>query len=91
MLSSRPRIQEWRQDKNGKLRVLVPRPTISEILWDTVGHIAIYAAGDTFVMDRLRRVLDIAKPNLETEVEHSELTALRLELDRRQNAKAVAS
>ncbi len=91
LLSSRHRIEEWRQDQSGELRVLVPRPTIYEILWDTVGHIAIYAAGDHFVMDRLRRVLDIVKPNLQTDTERREISDLSAELDRRQKAKADAS
>ncbi len=87
LLSTRPRVQEWRLDLNGELRALVPRPTIDEVLLNTVGHIAIYAARDHYVMERLRRVLDIVKDDLETDSERSELSALKAELDRRQYAE----
>ena len=78
-------------DESGGLRVVAPRPTIDEVLWDTVGHIAIYGAGHNFVMQRLRRVLDGAEPHLKTDLEYDQLSALAADLDRRQNAKAIGS
>ena len=82
-LARRPRAAERRRDDTGALRLIIPRPTIAEILDSTVGHIAIYAAGDRFVMARLRRVLDVVGPDLEGKQERNALHALREELDSR--------
>ena len=87
LLARQPRIPEERQDDQGVLRLLVPRPQISDILQDTVGHIAVYGAGDPFVMARLRAVLDIVAPDLHGATELEELRILRHELDRREQAK----
>jgi uncharacterized membrane protein len=85
-LARRPRVAEKRHDETGALRLIVPRPQITEILEDTVGHIAIYAAADRFVMAGLHRVLDAVKPDLRGDRELSALTTLRGELGRRGEA-----
>ena len=87
LLARHPRIPEERQDEKGVLRLLVPRPQICDILQDTVGHIAVYGAGDPFVMARLRTVLDIVAPDLRGHKELDKLRSLRQELDRREQAK----
>jgi hypothetical protein len=56
-----------------------------------VGHIAIYAARDHFVMDRLRRVLHIAEEHARGAEETSELHALRGELEQRQTRAEAAA
>lgn len=87
LLARQPRIAEARQDNKGVLRLLVPRPQLCEILQDTVGHIGVYGAGDPFVMRRLRKVLEIVEPDLRGSREMEELSSLRQELDRREQAK----
>jgi uncharacterized membrane protein len=89
LLARRSRVAEKRQDDQGVLRLIVPTPSINDILNDTVGHIAIYAAGDPFVMAGLRRVLDTVARHLQTEDERKEIAHLQLELDRREQAKAM--
>ena len=89
-MARQERIDEFRQDEKGRLRLVVPRVTIGGILRDTVGHIAIYAAGDHFVMDGLRRVLDVVEPDLKMQENLTSVRALREELDRRQKAKEDA-
>lgn len=89
LLARRPRIQELRQDEQGIPRLLAPRPQLADVLGDTVGHIALYAASDPFVMDRLRRVLHIVEPDLQGNVEQSRLVALKQELNERECAKKV--
>ena len=79
-LARQPRVPEQRYDDNGVLRLIVPRPRLAEILDDTVGHIAIYAAGDRFVMNRLFRVLDSVEPHLQGDVESNTVRALREQL-----------
>jgi uncharacterized membrane protein len=81
-LASQPRVPERRFDDRGALRLMVPRPRLAEILDDTVGHIALYAAGDRFVMNRLFRVLDAVEPHLEGDVESNTLRGIREELRR---------
>jgi uncharacterized membrane protein len=60
LLAKQTHVPETRKDKEGRLRLIMPRPTVSELLGETVGHIAIYGAGDRFVMAGLRRVLNAA-------------------------------
>ena len=86
-LAQQPRVQERREDGTGALRLLVPRPRISQVLDQTVGHIAIYAASDRFVMDGLRRVLDVAEPDLHEGPEMDRVRALRQDMETRQAAK----
>ena len=85
-LARRPRVAEKRHDETGVLRLIVPRPQIAEILEHTVGHIAIYAAADRFVMGGLHRVLDVVKPDLQGDRERDTVLTLREELDRRAGA-----
>jgi uncharacterized membrane protein len=84
------RAAERRSDDSGRLRLVVPRPTLDEILDSTVGHIAIYAAADRFVMAGLRRVLDAAEPHLSGGAEQTRLKTLRGEIDRLAQEKAKA-
>jgi uncharacterized membrane protein len=69
--------------------LIAPRPTVGEVLEETVGHVAIYGAGDRFVMTGLRRVLDAVEGHLRDERERMIVSRLRNELDRREWAKAV--
>ncbi len=87
LLARRPRIAELRQDENGVPRLFVPRPQITDLLTSTVGHIAIYAASDSFVMDRLERVLKVVEPDLQGATELGTLNTLRTELQWREQAK----
>lgn len=87
LLSKRARVVERRQDDNGVLRLTAPTPSIGDILEETVGHMAIYAAGDRFVMAGLRRVLDIVEQSARGKSETATLVRLRNDLDRREQAK----
>ena len=84
LFTQRAEVRDQRQDEDGALRLLVPTPTAGEILRDTVGHIAIYAASDHFVMDRLRRVLTSVRPHLSSPQDLTEVDALTTELAARQ-------
>ena len=46
-----------RVDDTGALRLIAPAVCMSELLRDTLGHIALYGASDRFVMERVRRSL----------------------------------
>lgn len=61
-LARADRVSHGQQDEAGALRLVVPTPTLAEILDETVGHIAIYGAKDRFVMTALRRALDHVQP-----------------------------
>lgn len=84
----RPRIGEKRRGGVGALRLIAPKPGISELLDNSIGHIAIYAAGDRFVLDGLYRALDLVEGDLQGETELLALSQLRNDLRRRQRAKA---
>jgi uncharacterized membrane protein len=77
------------QDKTGELRVVAPLTNMSELLHQTVGHIAIYAAKDAFVMDGLRRILNVVERDAHEEESVAAIARLRSELDRRQQAEVV--
>lgn len=81
-----PRVAAARQDADGVLRMIVSVPEISALLDSTVGHIAIYAARDRFVMRGLHRLLDIVEPDLSGDREFQALASLRQELDRLSSA-----
>lgn len=81
------RVREYRQDKNGDLRLIVNTASLPEILNDTVGHIGIYGATDPFVMDSLRRVLNIVETNVSGPADLAVVETLRAELHTRQQAK----
>ncbi len=87
-LARQRRAAQRRSDDSGRLRLVVPRPTLEEILDSTVGHIAIYAAADRFVMAGLHRVLDAVERHLAGDAEQTRLKALRGELDRLARGKA---
>ncbi|MEO6966718.1 MAG: DUF2254 domain-containing protein [Acidobacteriaceae bacterium] len=89
LLAQRARVADQRQDKEGVLRLIAPTAGVSEVLEHTVGHVAIYGAGDRFVMARLRRVLDTVEGLLRDEREMATLSRLREELDRRERAEAM--
>ena len=80
VLAQKTRVREQRSDSGGKLRIVAPRPQIGQLLKETVGHIAIYAAEDQFVMARLHRVLELAKAHLFFAHEIEQLGALQAEL-----------
>jgi uncharacterized membrane protein len=86
-LARQARPAEKRHDESGELRLVVPKATVAEILDTTVGHIAIYAAADRFVMAGLHRVLDVVEPDLRGDLERSGLRTLREELNRRARDK----
>lgn len=88
LLARRPRIAEGRQDRAGKLRLIVPWPDVSEVLEQTVGHIAVYGAKDRFVMSALRRVLKTVEPHLMSEKEQRMIRYLRFDLDKREASAA---
>jgi uncharacterized membrane protein len=75
--------------KDGELRVVAPLATVGDLLHQTVGHIAIYAAKDAFVMDGLRRILNVVEREVREEENITVIARLRAELDRRQQAEAV--
>ncbi len=58
LLARRKRVPETRLDKHGIVRLTVPVAGVSDVLQETVGHIAIYGAKDAFVMAKLRHLLD---------------------------------
>ncbi len=90
MLARRSRVKEMRRDGDGALRLILPTTSVGEMLEETVGHIAIYGAGDRFIMAALRRLLDTVTPDLRDEAESSTVARLREEMDRRERAKTPA-
>jgi uncharacterized membrane protein len=89
LLARRPRIPMQRQDDQGTPRLLVAATGIGEILHTTVGHIAVYAAADPFVMTKLRELLDMIEPDLTESPELIALNSLRSDLSRQHQAKEV--
>lgn len=88
-LARRPRVHEVQNDSLGKIRVILATPRLEEILLDTVGHIALYAANNPFVMDSLRRVLQAVKPDLGGLRELETLAGLEANLDRRERGPTL--
>ncbi|MGI4758783.1 MAG: DUF2254 domain-containing protein [Janthinobacterium lividum] len=80
LFAQRPEITDRRQDDKGALRLIVQSASAAELLRATVGHIAIYASSDYFVMDRLRRVLMSVRPILTSSNDVAEVDALAAEL-----------
>lgn len=66
-----------RTDDQGELRVIASSPELDDLLQETVGHIAIYAGNDRFVMAGLRRVLDQAEPYVTRDEDRQCVTQLR--------------
>lgn len=87
-LARRSRVSDMREDEQGVVRLIVPTAGIAEILEETVGHIAIYAAGDRFVMAALRQILDAVDRDMHDARERETLARLRNELDRREKAES---
>lgn len=87
LLARRPRVPKQRQDDQGTPRLLVAATGIGEILHATVGHIAVYAAADPFVMTRLRELLDMIEPDLTESPELVAIRSLRSDLNRLRQAK----
>jgi uncharacterized membrane protein len=87
LLVRRPRVPRQRLDDRGTPRLLVTATGVEEILYTTVGHIAVYGAGDPFVMTGLRELLDGIEPDLKESSERAALRCLRLDLEQRQQAK----
>lgn len=88
-LARQPRMAGQRQGKDGVLRVIFPVPQISEILENTVGHIALYGSSDRFVVAGLRRALDSVEPYLCGEEERGALVRVREDLRRKEAASAA--
>jgi len=83
-LARRPRVPEVRYDSSGTVRLIVATAHFEEILKDTVGHIALYAERDPFVVRSLRRVLQTVEPDLMGGRERRTLTELNADLDRQE-------
>lgn len=90
LLGRQTHAPDRRKDTQGRLRIIMPRPTVSEILEETVRHIAIYGAKDRFVMAGLRRVLDAAARAPHDDWTEATLRRLANELDHRERAQASA-
>jgi len=89
LLAERARPAEMRQDDKGVLRLTLPTPTVGEILEETVGHIAIYGAGDRFVMAGLRRVLDVVESRVNDADNLAILVRLRENLATLEQSKSI--
>jgi uncharacterized membrane protein len=86
LLARRLPVAGDRPDKDSIVRLSIPVTGLSEILEDTVGHIAIYGAGDMFVMGKLRHLLDAVERELRDQRELETIARLRLELERDRQA-----
>jgi uncharacterized membrane protein len=87
-LATQPRVTANRQDREGFLRLILNETKISEVLEATLGHIAIYAYADRFVMAKLHRVLDLIEPNVEGRIEQVTVQKLRADFIRREAANS---
>lgn len=81
LVARQPRAGHQKLDENGDLRVVAPVPEVSEMLEQTVGHIAIYASADRFVLKRLLRLVDVVQPDLRAAPELAVAAALREHLE----------
>ena len=88
LFARRPRVVDRIQDKQGQLRLILSTTDLARILEETLAHIAIYAAGDHFVMAGLHRILDVAERYHQGSAEEATILRLRHELDRLQRAGA---
>lgn len=75
-------MNEERRDDSGQLRLIAPTVTAGQILRLSVGHIAIYANSDEYVMASLHRVLDNVSPELKLESDVHAVAELRLKLSK---------
>jgi hypothetical protein len=69
--------------------MIVPKVSIGEILDETVGHIAIYATRDRFVMNRLDMLLDVVEPRLQKGEDLETLLRLRKEVQPVRQARSI--
>ena len=83
-MASRPRPAEQRADAQGVLRLVIAVPQIPEILENTVAHIAIYGAADRFIMERLRNLLNVVEPHMQSSTERATIAKLRQDLEQRE-------
>lgn len=90
LLATHTRVVEERQDDQGNLRLRLPATSVGEVMEGTVGHIAIYGAGDKFVMAALRKVIDIVERSVHDSGETAVLERVRRDLDWREKAKLPA-
>jgi uncharacterized membrane protein len=90
LMASHGRVSEQRKDENNVLRLVAPATDLAEVLEETVGHIALYAAKDHFVMDSLRRVLKVAGRATDPDQENT-VARLGKELDRLQRKAETAA
>jgi uncharacterized membrane protein len=81
LLSSRPPVAENRWDEKGSLRLIAHGVGVAQVIEETVGHIAIYAVKDRFVMAALGRVLDALDPDMLAGPDRAALFRQRQELD----------
>lgn len=86
-LARRPLVKHLRVDSSGAARLQVPATSLSEVMEGTIGHIAIYGAGDGFVMAALRRALEAAGAHARRPEDLAAVRRLRTELDRREAAQ----
>ncbi len=87
LLTRGARIHEEREDAHGVLRLVVPRPDLRELLDESVGHIAIYAASDRFVMRALRNLLSAIEARARDDEDRRIAEDMRRELDRCEREK----
>jgi uncharacterized membrane protein len=73
-------VHERRADEQRHLRLIVPTAQAGDILTETVGHIAVYAAKDEFVTGSSLRVLDIVAPVLKAPADRVVVAQLRQRL-----------
>ncbi|MGA9814100.1 MAG: DUF2254 domain-containing protein [Terriglobales bacterium] len=90
LLSSRPPVAENRRDEHGALRLIVHPVGVGQVIEETVGHIAIYAVKDRFVMAALGKVLDTIDPDLLAGPDRAAFFRQRQELDLAGQAHLVA-
>ncbi|MEO8796623.1 MAG: DUF2254 domain-containing protein [Polyangiaceae bacterium] len=84
-------IPSRRYGPDGALCVVAPAPSVSDVLDETVGHIAIYGAGDRFVVAGLRRVLAIVEDRLPSGSGREEATIRRLRSDIDERARVKSA
>ncbi len=86
-LARRPEVQRVRKDESGAARLYVPTADLCEVLDETVGHIAIYGAGDGYVMAALRRTLEAAGAHARGPADRETVARLRQEMADREASK----
>ncbi len=80
LLAEREPVSPYRKDEAGQLRLKAPSAHFSEILAGVIEHIAHYASGDAFVLQRLERVLDIAQDRVSQAQDVETVRSLRAKI-----------